>query len=98
MRTKTNDKGRENNFNHVNANSQPNNPVKKSPSKEMIKDDGDWECICGNTPSRSGFFPCDQNGSEVEPTPEEWTTNCYVCEGCGRIINQDTLHVVDRKV
>jgi hypothetical protein len=41
-----------------------------------------------------GFFPCDSEGEEVEPTLEEWTSNWYVCARCGRIINQDTLEVV----
>ncbi len=30
----------------------------------------------------------------VEPTPEDWTTNCYVCAQCGRIINQANLEIV----
>ena len=33
-------------------------------------------------------------GAPVEPTPEEWTTNCYVCDQCGRIIDQGTYEVV----
>jgi hypothetical protein len=53
-----------------------------------------WICLCGNDPSYAGFYPCNEKGEVVEPTAEEWTTNCYVCDQCGRIINQDTLEVV----
>lgn len=53
-----------------------------------------WICLCGNTPMADGFFPCDHEGALVEPTPEEWTTNWYVCERCGRIIDQATTEVV----
>lgn len=53
-----------------------------------------WICLCGNTPTEEGFFPCNSEGEIVEPTPEEWTTNCYVCDRCGRIIQMDTLGVV----
>jgi hypothetical protein len=55
-----------------------------------------WVCICGNTADASGFYPCDNEGNEVEPTAEQWTTNNYVCFSCGRIINQDTLEVVKK--
>ena len=57
-----------------------------------------WVCLCGNTPSAEGFYPCDALGTQVEPTPEDWTTGCYVCARCGRIINQTSLEVVSRKV
>ena len=56
--------------------------------------DDDWVCLCGNTALTSGFFPCSQEGEQVEPTPEEWATNCYVCEQCGRIIRQSDRRVV----
>ena len=56
-----------------------------------------WKCLCGNTPSGDGFFPCNSKGEEVEPTHKEWTTGCYVCNKCGRIINQDTLEVVGQR-
>ena len=51
-------------------------------------------CLCGNEPLSEGFYPCNGEGEEVEPTLEQWTTNCYVCAQCGRIINQDTLEIV----
>jgi hypothetical protein len=53
----------------------------------------DWHCLCGNTALASSFHPCNGEGTEVEPTPEEWTTNWYVCEQCGRIIDNDTMEV-----
>ena len=56
-----------------------------------------WICVCRNTPADDGFYPCDENGNKVEPTPETWRTNLYVCDKCGRIINHDTLEVVGRK-
>lgn len=55
---------------------------------------GEWICFCKNTPQYDGFYPCDPDGNEVEPTPEEWTTNWYVCTRCGRMIDQQTLRVV----
>ena len=54
----------------------------------------DWECLCGNTPMQDGFFPCNTQGELVEPTPEEWVTNYYVCDRCGRIIEQRSRAVV----
>jgi hypothetical protein len=55
---------------------------------------GEWVCLCGNTGLSAGFFPCDQAGNEVEPTEEAWTTDCYVCDQCGRIIRQADRRVV----
>ena len=57
-----------------------------------------WVCRCGNTPSAEGFYPCDALGNEVEPTPTKWTTDCYVCGRCGRIIIQTSLEVVGQRV
>jgi hypothetical protein len=69
--------------------------------KEFItheKDNHDaWHCICGNTPDSSGFYPCDEAGNEVEPTPTKWK-DLYVCTDCGRIIQQDSLQVIGRKL
>jgi YD repeat-containing protein len=53
-----------------------------------------WVCICGNTSSELGFYPIDDNNREVEPTERDWTTNQYVCDQCGRVIDKDTLEVV----
>ena len=55
-----------------------------------------WVCICGNQPGSDGFYACDKDGNEVEPTPEDWTTNWYVCAECGRMIDPATLEVVGR--
>ncbi len=56
--------------------------------------DGEWVCVCGNTATKDGFFPCDAHGVEVEPTPQEWRTDCYVCEGCGAIIDIHSLQII----
>lgn len=57
-----------------------------------------WICVCGNTPDANGFYPCDRDGREVAPTPSGWTTGCYVCVGCGRIIDQKSLEVLEPRV
>jgi hypothetical protein len=57
-----------------------------------------WRCVCGNTPVGCGFYSCDENGNEVEPTEKDWTTDWYVCADCGRMIDQDTLKVVGRNL
>lgn len=64
-----------------------------------IKEEGsnNWICTCGNTPDSQGFFPCNSNGDYVEPTPEEWKTDSYVCDRCGNIIDMNTLEVVGVK-
>ena len=63
----------------------------------ITADDQDfWTCVCGNQPDRDGFYPCDESGNQVEPTPEEWKKPLYVCAACGRIIDQETLAVVGR--
>jgi hypothetical protein len=59
-----------------------------------VEYDEAWICICGNRPTSDGFYPCDQDGNEVEPTPTEWKTNWYVCGRCGRMIDQNTLEIV----
>ena len=35
-----------------------------------------WTCICKNTPSDDGFYPCNFQGEEVEPTAERWASGC----------------------
>jgi len=57
-------------------------------------DDDAWVCICGNTPPGDGFYPCDENGDEMTPSVGSNWNNLYVCARCGRIINQETLHVL----
>lgn len=36
----------------------------------------EWTCLCGNRPKKEGFYPCNERGEQVEPTPQEWTTDC----------------------
>lgn len=55
-----------------------------------------WICICDNMPSEDGFYPCNSQGEKVEPTEKEWTTDLYVCDRCGRMINCVTLVVEGR--
>lgn len=57
-----------------------------------------WVCICGNMPHKDGFYPCDKQGNELEPTIDSpWDGKLYVCDQCGRIVNQDTLEVVGQR-
>jgi hypothetical protein len=53
-----------------------------------------WICLCDNTPSEDGFYPCDEKGNEVEPVAG-WG-GLYVCFRCGRIIDPESLRVVGR--
>lgn len=50
-----------------------------------------WVCSCGNQPDLDGFFPCDAYGAPVEPTPEEWDGDRYVCMSCNTIYTQRDL-------
>lgn len=59
--------------------------------------DEEWCCVCGNRPWLEGFFPCDRQGEVVEPTKPDWDGLRYVCDRCGRIIDQDSLQVVGRR-
>jgi hypothetical protein len=54
-----------------------------------------WICLCKNRPDSHGFDPCDIYGNVVEPV-RGWG-NLYVCDQCGRIIDQKTLEVVGRR-
>lgn len=69
----------------------PTERIKHEPGIE----DG-WICICGNTPADDGFYPCDQDGNEIEPTVGSAWAGLYVCFKCGRIIDQETLEVVGK--
>ena len=70
-------------------------------TKEYIKHKAsspdDWICSCGNEPASDGFYACDENGNEIEPTPEHWKQPLYVCGRCGRIIHQETMEVVGKQ-
>jgi len=58
--------------------------------------DEEWICICGNRPSYDGFYTCDKDGNEVEPTAADWKTGWYLCGRCGRMIDFHTLEIVGR--
>lgn len=67
---------------------------------EYIEQDEEdiWHCLCGNSTCWDGFYPCDLNGNEVEPTPELWTTDLYICPDCGRIFQQSDGKVVGMRI
>lgn len=52
-----------------------------------------WICMCGNMAEDEGFYPCNEQGNEVEPVKGEWD-NLYVCMGCGRFFNEDDMKVI----
>jgi len=60
-------------------------------------DETAWVCLCGNTPHMDGFATCNEKGEEIEPVIGGGWTSLYVCNRCGRIIDQDNLQVVGRK-
>ena len=53
-----------------------------------------WVCRCGNTPSDWGFYPCNADGSVVEPTEVEWHDNLYKCDRCKCVIDPESLRIV----
>lgn len=56
----------------------------------------DWECICGNRPDLDGFYPY-HDGHEVEPDANgPWDGVRFFCASCFRVIDQNTLEVVER--
>jgi len=59
-----------------------------NPVAEKLEADayGEWHCVCGNTPSDSGFYPCDRAGVSVQPTEADWPDALYRCDGCRRIV------------
>jgi hypothetical protein len=71
----------------------------ESPMEERINVEVSdwWVCLCGNQPDRDGFYSCDRNGTGVEPTEAEWPEPLYLCDRCGRIIEQGTGLVVNRQ-
>lgn len=48
-------------------------------------------CKCGNTPEKDGFFPCDKQGNEIEPLPEIWWNDLYVCTRCKTIYKGENM-------
>ena len=59
-----------------------------------IGNDEAWICICNNTSNAQGFYPCDREGNQMEP--DAGWRDLYVCDRCGRIVDQKTLEVVGR--
>jgi hypothetical protein len=57
---------------------------------------GDFTCLCGNVASSDGFIASDIKGNELEPIIGGKWKNLYTCNRCGRVINQDTLEVVNK--
>jgi len=51
----------------------------------------DWAvCLCGNDPSRDGFYPCLHDGLVVEPDLNgPWAGALYYCERCHRIVDME---------
>lgn len=54
----------------------------------------DIKCLCGNEPMFDGFYTCNEEGDEVEPTEQDWDGRRIRCHRCGRIIDQNTLEVL----
>src|SRR5579859_2458005 len=51
-------------------------------------------CVCGNIPESGGFTACDRQGNQIEPGRHSGWASLYICDDCGRIINEDTLEVI----
>lgn len=57
----------------------------------------EWTCRCGNNVTTSGFYPVDERGKEVEPTPEAWTSGRVMCAECLREIESATGRILSRE-
>lgn len=70
-------------------------------NKEYLKrnaDTGEFEmCLCGNDELTDGFYPCDEQGNEVQPD-DRWNEKLYVCFRCGRIVDQFTGEIVGQSI
>lgn len=72
--------------------------VGKVAERRKVKEDhGDWTCICGNQPHLEGFFPCNREGEEIDPSDEAGWEGLYVCDRCGRMIDSETRKIVGQK-
>ena len=60
-------------------------------SMPYLNENGGLVCECGNEDYLEGFFTCDSEGNEVEPTEADWPVPLYKCDRCGAIINIDEL-------
>ncbi|MGN7300398.1 hypothetical protein [Ferdinandcohnia sp. SAFN-114] len=54
---------------------------KKKIIKVALKDD--FKCECGNQSHLDGFYPCNEDGEYVEPSPS-WKGH-YKCDSCDQI-------------
>ena len=53
------------------------------------------QCVCGNTANDSGFEPCLDTKTIVEPDiGGQWLQELVLCLGCNKIINQVTLEII----
>lgn len=43
-------------------------------------------CECGNNTFLYGFYPCDENGNEIEPTIDSNWNGLYICPNCRKIM------------
>jgi hypothetical protein len=50
---------------------------------KIVDYDEDFTCECGNKSSLSGFYPCNDKGEYIEPTPE-WE-GFYKCDECNQV-------------
>jgi hypothetical protein len=62
----------------------------------LVNEDGEIKCICMNEPSWDGFSACHRNGQVDDNLLSKHNVDSvyYLCERCGRIINEKTLEVV----
>jgi hypothetical protein len=57
--------------------------IVKRLSFDATQDDW-WVCVCGNDPHGAGLYPCDADGSPVEPLEGSGWSGHYFCASCGR--------------
>lgn len=59
---------------------------------DYVRSVADWlVCKCGNEPHLDGFYPCLEDGTPVEPTPQLWKKNIYICARCFSVYDIDTF-------
>jgi hypothetical protein len=75
--------------------------ITRSAAENITADNGELLCLCGNDAPNYGFAMSDTTG-EVTFDPDSdgcafgWDGTHYVCNQCGRVIDQDTGRVVAR--
>lgn len=52
-----------------------------------------WIRVCENRTGTGGFYPDDEDGKDVQPTADLWTSNQDRCDSCGRVLDQSTCEV-----